>query len=207
MNSTLRFYKNKLPYKEKQFNRIFPLASYFGEMIGNKTEVNIADLGAGLFSTTGSTHPTAIIHLYPSDILADEYKDLLKKAKIIPILSVERQDMVQLTYENNFFDIVHCVNALDHCENPLKAIQEMYRICKPDGWIYLRHFYNVAEYEKYSGSHQWNICKEEDSDDCIVWNKNTQFFFSNYFSNLNVILQEVTVPPFMEVVCKIRKNI
>jgi SAM-dependent methyltransferase len=206
MNNTLRFYKNKLPFKERQFNRIFPLASYFGEMIGDKTEVNIADLGAGMFSTTGSTYPTAIVHLYPSDILAEEYLKLLKKAKVIPILSVERQDMVQLTYKDNFFDVVHCINALDHCEDPLKALQEMYRVCKVGGWIYLKHYYNVAEYEKYAGNHQWNICKAEDFDDCIVWNKTEKFLLSDYFTGFNTIVQPVAVPPGLEITSKLRKK-
>lgn len=206
MNATLRFYENKLPYKERQFNRIFPLASYFGEMIGEKTEVNIADLGAGLFSTTGSTYPTAIVHLYPSDILADEYLKLLKKAKVIPILSVKRQDMVQLTYKDNFFDIVNCVNALDHCADPLKALQEMYRVCKVDGWIYLKHFYNNAEYQKYANTHKWNICKTEDWDDCIIWSKTTKFLFSDYFVGFNTIMQRTVGVPEFEVISKLRKK-
>jgi len=206
MNATLRFYENKLPYKARQFNHVFPLASYFGEMIGEKTEVNIADLGAGLFSTTGSTYPTAIVHLYPSDILANEYKELLKKAKVIPIISVERQDMLQLTYKDNFFDIVHCVNALDHCADPLKALQEMYRVCKIGGWIYLKHFYNNAEYQKYANTHKWNICKAEDWDDCIIWNKSTQFLLSDYFVGFSTVMQRTVGIPEFEIISRLRKK-
>jgi len=205
MSATLRFYENKLPYKAKQFNHIFPLDSYFADMIGNKTEVNIADLGAGLFSTTGSTYSTAIIHLYPSDILADKYLELLKEANVIPIISVEKQDMLKLTYEDNFFDIVHCVNALDHCTNPLKALQEMYRVCKIGGWIYLRHFYNNAECQKYANAHKWNICKAEDWDDCIIWNKSTRFNLSDFFIGFNTTVQEVAVSG-LEVVSRLRKK-
>jgi len=206
MKATLRFYENKLPYKAKKFNHVFPLASYFGEMIGEKTEVNIADLGAGLFSTTGSTYSTAIVHLYPSDILANEYKELLKKAKVIPIISVERQDMLQLTYKDNFFDIVHCANALDHCADPLKALQEMYRVCKVGGWIYLKHFYNNAEYQKYANNHKWNICKAEDWDDCIIWNKSTQLLLSDYFVGFSTVMQRTVGVPEFEIISRLRKK-
>ena len=186
--NTLLFYKNKLPYKAKQFNFIFPLHSYFEEMIGNKKEVFIADFGAGLFSTTGSTWNGVNIQLYPSDILADEFRLLLKDASVVPIIPVEKQDMVELTYQDNFFDIVHCVNALDHCANPLKALKEMYRICKIEGWIYLKHFYNNAEYERYKGFHQWNICKTK-NDDCLIWGKENKILLSDYFDKFNIDIE------------------
>lgn len=185
---SLKFYQNKLPYKEKQFNHIFPLDSYFGGMIGEKKEVTIADLGAGMFSTTGSTWDTTIIHLYPSDILADEYNEMLRNRGVIPVILVEKQDMENLTYGNDFFDIVHCVNALDHCNNPLMALKEMYRVCKPEGWIYLRHSINNGELRKYAYSHQWNICSVES--DCLVWSRTEKFLLSDYFTRFETVLKE-----------------
>ena len=64
-DNSISFYRSKLPYKERQFNHVFQLEPYFEEMIGDKKEVWIADLGAGLFSTTGSTWPNVEVHLYP----------------------------------------------------------------------------------------------------------------------------------------------
>jgi len=171
--NTLRFYENKMPYKAKQFNRIFPLDRYFEEMIGDKKEVWIADLGAGMFSTTGSTWPDVVVHMYPSDMLADEFNEMLQEKNVVPIIPLEKQDMEHLTYEDNFFDIVNCVNALDHCENPDVAIKEMYRVCKPGGWIYLRHVKNNGDYRKYAGLHQWNIWQKDG--ECFIWNKNRKF--------------------------------
>jgi ubiquinone/menaquinone biosynthesis C-methylase UbiE len=45
--------------------------------------------------------------------------------------------MEKLTYPDNYFDIVHCSNALDHTHNALPAVKEMIRVCKPGGWIYI----------------------------------------------------------------------
>lgn len=178
---TLRFYKAKLPWKSKQFNRIFPLPNYFAPMIGDKKEVKIAELGAGMFCTIGSLWPNTKIKVYPSDALADEFNQILKDHGVTPIIPVKKENMEKLSYPNNFFDIVHCVNALDHTLNPAKAISEMYRAAKPGGFIYLRHFVNVGEHEKYSGLHMWNI-NIYNNNDCIFWNREEKFLLSEHFS-------------------------
>ena len=180
-NNTLRFYRAKLPWKAKAFNtELLYLPDYFDKMIGDKKEVTIAEIGAGMFCTIGSLWKTAKVNIYPSDALADEFNQMLKEVGVTPLITVEKQDMLNLTYRDSFFDIVHCANALDHTQNPLRAIKEMYRICKPNGYIYLRHFPNVGERERYSGLHMWNIDKSGDSD-CVIWNQNERFMLSKHF--------------------------
>ena len=56
----------------------------------------------------------------------------------------------------------------------------MYRVCKPGGFIYLRHFVNVGESERYSGLHLWNIDLNAKGD-CLVWNPDKKFLLSDYF--------------------------
>ena len=174
---TIHHYKKTLAHKSKAFNRVFPLYDYFKPMIGDKKEVSIADLGAGMFSTTGSIWPKTVVFIYNSDCLADEYMEVLKEQHIAPKFPVEKQIMEHLTYEDNFFDIVHCVNALDHVENPYRAIEEMYRVCKPGGWIYMRHYYNTASKQKYRGMHHWNITMTINYD-CIFMSKEKYFLLS-----------------------------
>ena len=168
-DSSIIFYTKKMHLKEKQFNHAFPLELFISDMIGDKKDVKIADLGTGMFSTTGSTWPFATVHLYPSDLLADEYNQVLKEGGITPLIPVEKQNMEELTYPDEFFDIVVCINALDHCEHPLKALQEMLRVLNKDGWIFIKCPKNNAEGRKYAGLHQWNICK--DGQDFRIWNK------------------------------------
>ena len=144
-NFSLHHYSKTIFTKAQEFNRSFSLHEYFRPMIGNKKEIFVADLGAGMFSTTGSAWDTAKVNLYPSDELADKYMDVLKQQRIKPLIPVEKQDMEQLTYPNEMFDIVHCANALDHCRSPFRAIGEMYRVCKKGGYIYLWHFKKVAK--------------------------------------------------------------
>jgi len=187
--ASLKHYEGKINRKAEQFNRIFPLPSYFGPMMGIHSEVLIADLGAGMFSTTGSTWPGVTVRVFPSDALANEYNEILKKHKITPVIPVEYQDMTDIKCQENVFDIVHCANALDHCHDPAKALREMFRICKRLGWIYLRHFSNVAEDQKYKGLHMWNISRT-DYGDCLFRSKTDSFLLSSFFPSVVTVVKK-----------------
>lgn len=173
--SSLSFYRKTMERRAKETNHIVPLPPYFNCMIGDKKRVRIADLGAGPLPITGSTWDGVDIEIIASDFSADEYNQMLLDAKITPVIPVENQIMEDLTYPNASFDIVHCVNALDHTENPKKAINEMLRICKPGGWIYLRHFIDEGLNQKYKGLHNWNI-----SNDGSVWNDESNFNLQHF---------------------------
>jgi SAM-dependent methyltransferase len=183
--NSLSFYENKLPYKEREFNHTFPLLPCIGELVGSKSIVRIADIGAGMFSSIGSIWPTAEVHIYASDILADDYNIILDSKNIKSCIPVEKQDMSSLTYTNDFFDIIVCINALDHCFDPYKAILEMIRVCKIGGWIYLKHFIDNAEYERYSGFHAWNIRPMLDK--CLIWSKGARLLLPAGFDSAQEI--------------------
>jgi ubiquinone/menaquinone biosynthesis C-methylase UbiE len=181
--NTLRHYYKKLKIKEAQFNHQMFLPPYFKDLIGDKKEVNIADLGSAMFCTIGNLWNGVKVNMYASDILADEFNKMLKESNIKPVIPIEKQDMEKLTYQDNFFDIVHCVNALDHIVNPNKALLEMWRVCKPGGYICLRHYSHVGERERYSGSHQWNIDLTENGD-VSIWNKHgLKYLLSDFFKS------------------------
>ena len=158
-------------YKEAatRYSGMEMLRPYFADMIDGKRKLKIADLGTGAFVQIGNYWPSAIVEIYPMDYIADEYMEYLKSIGIEPVYQIEKQDMENLTYEDNFFDIVHCSNALDHCLNPKKALTEMIRVCKSQGWIYLRHMPNNARKLHYGGLHQWNI--DYMKGDCLFWTK------------------------------------
>ena len=179
---SIKFYSSKVFRKAEQFNHKHYLPLYFDTMIGEKTYVKVADVGAGMFSTIGTMwfngEKQVDIEVFPSDLLADTYNKILKEKNIIPLTPVEKQDMENLTYADNFFDIVHCVNAIDHCTNPARAIYEMVRVCKPGGWVYLRHYTNTATEQAHSGLHQWDIVATYNEKDCLFKGKNEEFLLS-----------------------------
>lgn len=69
--------------------------------------------------------------------------------------NVEYQDMENMTYEDESFDIVHCMNALDHTKNAMAAIDEMIRVCKEGGFVYI----DCALIQKTTsgGHHYWDM--------------------------------------------------
>jgi len=173
----IHFWSQYLQSKYYKYTTRRRFKGYFGEMIGDKKKVRVADLGCGALPLTGNDWPGVEVDYIPSDLLAVEYMELWKSINQIPVIPIEMQLMESLTYEDESFDIVHCCNALDHCQDPYKSIREMYRVCKPAGWIFMRHFPHEAKKLKYSGMHQWNVDVTEDND-CVIWNKDNKFLLS-----------------------------
>jgi SAM-dependent methyltransferase len=122
--------------KIKQYNSgPIPLVDYLLPFIGDKKEVKIADIGSGPFSRTGQLLDGVKVEIYPSDQSNFDY--FWEKYNTKPIFPIEVQNMEKLTYPDNHFDIVHCVNALDHTGYARDAVKEMIRVCKPEGWVYI----------------------------------------------------------------------
>ena len=132
------FYKSRLKKKAEVLNREMPVVDYLLPYLSRETA--ILDVGSGPFSTVGTQADGKTVHLTACDIRADIYKRMMDEQGIIPLIPVQKQDMERLTYPSGSFDIVHCSNAADHTRDPHKAMQEMYRVCKNHGIVYLRHF-------------------------------------------------------------------
>ncbi len=166
----LSFWEGWLKRKGAAFQNSRRLSPLFDFMIGNKKDVTIANLGAGAMCLIGDRRRDVKVHVVSSDMLADEFEKMRNELGITSVNHIEKQNMTALTYKDSSFDIVYCANALDHCQNPYKALQEMVRICKPGGWIYLYHFAHEGRRQRYHGLHQWNIDVTTDGD-CIIWDK------------------------------------
>lgn len=174
--NTIYFYRAKFRSKLAIFNHPAQLPDYFKPMIGDKKEVTIAELGAGPICTIGNSWPGVKINLYASDVLQDEFAPWWEKHNATPVVPVELEDMEQLTYSDNFFDIVHCVNALDHTLNSRRALKEIVRVCKPGGWIYLRHMPNQRQ--QLRGMHAWDI--NEVGGETVFSNRTEKFSLSEF---------------------------
>ena len=174
---TLAHYNRKLLQKSEQYNCEMPFPEYLLPYVLGKKELKIADLGAGPFSTVGTKLDGCKVTLVPSDILAEEFRDMCEQADIKQYIPVQYQNMTRMRYPNEAFDIVHCVNALDHVRDIRSALSEMNRVCKTNGAVYLRHFRNEGEKKNYCGFHYWNI--ERSDNDCRIWNEEESFFLND----------------------------
>ncbi len=116
------------------------LAGYLTPYIADKKEVKVADIGSGPSCRIGQS--TDEVTIYPMD--RRDYGP-----------SIEVQNMEQLTYSDNFFDLVHCSNALDHTPNAQAAVKEMIRVCKPSGWIYIQCW--LDQHTTSRKIHYWDV--------------------------------------------------
>jgi ubiquinone/menaquinone biosynthesis C-methylase UbiE len=198
-----RFWRHKLPKLNASFNHPFQLYDYFAPMIGDKKEVKIADIGAGAMATIGSTWPGVKVEVFSSDEMAKEYEQMCIDLGIKRLFPVVYENMEGLSYPSNTFDIVNCVNAIDHVVRPYLAIMEMVRVCKPGGWVYLRHMREVGRTSGYSGLHQWNI--NFVGGECLFWNKLDHFLIRDYIPGfVSEVKQELPNESY-RIVSKYRK--
>ncbi|MDA1925440.1 glycosyltransferase [Bacillus cereus] len=47
---------------------------------------------------------------------------------------MEEIDITRIAYENNTFDVILCSHVLEHVPDDEKAMRELYRVLKPNGW-------------------------------------------------------------------------
>jgi ubiquinone/menaquinone biosynthesis C-methylase UbiE len=56
-------------------------------------------------------------------------------------------DGTNIPFGDNYFDLVICTQVLEHVSNPLLLIQEMARVCKPDGGVIISLPFVYPEHE------------------------------------------------------------
>ena len=68
------------------------------------------------------------IEYFPIDLMPNEYAYGIKTIEM---------DVTNMTYEDNYFDVIICNHVLEHIRADRKAMKEMYRVLKPGGWAIL----------------------------------------------------------------------
>ena len=53
-------------------------------------------------------------------------------------LAMHKADLTNLDFVENSFDAILCYHVLEHIEDDIKAISELYKILKPGGWAILQ---------------------------------------------------------------------
>jgi len=155
------------------------LQGYIRELLTEHkgSKIKILDVGAGSLTLIGKKWDDKQIEITAIDPLADKYNDELKKYKVIPLVvtQVGHAEKLDEQFEENYFDIVHAINSLDHCYNPVIAIQQMLKVVKKDYYVVLHHHLNEGKEHNYSGLHQWNF-----------YESNGIFYISNEKLNINI---------------------
>jgi SAM-dependent methyltransferase len=126
---------------------------------GSQT-IRILDVGAGLLTVLGKKWDGYTLDITAVDPLADEYDRVLAAAGMNPIVRTIKGDAEHIAsqFPESRFDFVYAQNCIDHCLNPMLAIEQMLTLVKPGHYLMLEHAVNEGETMKYDGLHQWNFC-------------------------------------------------
>ena len=125
-----KFIESKNEYvglSSKSYEKLFYQLSKSLEK--NKEEIKVIDLGCG----TGSfTQRLTLLNakIYGCDISP---KSIARASKLHPQINFSVQDIENLSFENNLFDVVVLSGVLHHFINLQKILTESKRILKPEG--------------------------------------------------------------------------
>ena len=86
----------------------------------------VLDVGCGI---------STVLHFVPGkrygiDPLAEKYKKVYQYPAGVEIQEGFGED---IPFEDEYFDVIFCSNAIDHMSDPIRSMQEIYRVLAPSG--------------------------------------------------------------------------
>ena len=179
-------YWNRVEIPEWKLDPNLELDVRMLDLLPDKTDVRILDVGAGVLTTVGKKYQDKKIHLTPIDPLAKDYSRILKKRGLQTDWPTQSDSIERL--EDRSFDIVFARNSIDHSEDPLQMMSEMIRVCR--GHVLMEHLINVGQRENYRGLHQWNYSLSPKGE-LWLWNKRKKNNLSDTFPDIeNEVIEE-----------------
>lgn len=130
----------------------------------------VLDVGSGPITGIGTFSNKTAVSVKAVDPLAFQYHAIAKAHHVVRPIETEFSfaEDVSARFDGGSFDVVTCTNALDHSIEPMWGLLEMIVVCKVGGKLFLRNRRNEAEYEGYSGFHQWNF--DAEGNRFVIWN-------------------------------------
>lgn len=184
-------FKSKIDY----FNRVLPLNEYFVPLIGDRKEVKILDVGSGPYPITGQILEGVQVDITHCD--NHGFDNFWANNKTVPLFPIVVQNMEKLTYADNSFDIVHCVNALDHTVDASSGVKEMIRVCKPGGWVYIDC--SLFQHSVRKKKHYWDA-----HEDGTFTNENGKFDLKDFGFSIKYIDKQGE-PQYNQIIATLQK--
>ena len=83
-----------------------------------------------------------LLHFAPEEC----FQNVFKKSKTMEYISADlyahnamiKMDITDIKFQDNIFDVVLCNHVLEHIVDDEKAMKELYRVLKPDGFAILQ---------------------------------------------------------------------
>ena len=134
--------------------------------------LKVLDIGCALKPAIGRIYNKQKLNIVAADPLARAYSTLMDiyglKRGYDLVFGVAEKTADLFGQER--FDFILAQNSIDHGYDPVLSFEQICLALKVGGAARFQHFANEAEAQDYSGFHQWNIEKYDDSK-LRVWNR------------------------------------
>jgi ubiquinone/menaquinone biosynthesis C-methylase UbiE len=123
------FLMRKLRDYWKTYRYLEEILSFIRPLDGKR----ILDVGCGVISVLNVVK-VSNAEFYGIDPLMDEYKKLYKLDESV---TWSRASGEEIPFNDKYFDVVFCTNIIDHTDDPLKVVEELYRVLKLGAYLVL----------------------------------------------------------------------
>jgi SAM-dependent methyltransferase len=129
------------------------LTERFGE------DLLLIDVGSGAVTSYVGKLDISRYNITTVDPLADLYNSL--NCEYLPEYPLSCKngtgESLGRVFDANTFHLCLTQNAIDHSENPRDFVRNLFKVCKPGGFIYLSGFLREGEAAGYWGLHQHDL--------------------------------------------------
>lgn len=111
-----------------------------------------------------------------------------------PLADVQ-MDLHQIPFEDNSFDVVFCNHVLEHVENDIQCMKEIYRVMKPGGFAILQSPVDITREKTYEDA---SITSEDDREKHFWQKDHVRLFGLDYKDRLASAGFQVNVDNYIE---------
>jgi hypothetical protein len=103
------------------------------------------------------TDQITLLHIAPELCLIDRFKNQTNidylSADLESPLAMVKMDIHNIPFEDQRFNVAFCNHVMEHVENDIKAMQEIYRVLKPGGWAIIQSPIDLKLEKTIEGNH------------------------------------------------------
>lgn len=109
--------------------------------------------------------PLKLLHIAPEICFIDRFKSLKNldyiSADLESPLAMVKMDIHQIPFSENTFDVAFCNHVMEHVEDDIKAMKEIFRVLKPGGWAIIQSPIDAKLNNTLDGTHLKNAKERE----------------------------------------------